>query len=177
LLLALVGCSADPSRGSGVQVPAVPTSDRFDVHGAFDYGWSVRTPDGRVRPLDDYRGRVLVLNVWATWCPPCVAELASLEALAAAVADLDVDVLLVSPEDPGTVATFAARHGYDLPLLTEDRRVPQSLGPLVLPTTFVVDRDGRIVLRHRGAADWSDPAVTAFVRALHEEPSAPEAGR
>ena len=98
-----VGCGGGPASG-GVAAGPLPAPGRagtaLEVHGAFDYGWSVRQPDGAERSLAAHRGRVVVLNLWASWCPPCVAELASLEGLARAVADLEVDVLPVSPEDP-----------------------------------------------------------------------------
>lgn len=166
---ALLAAFASPWASPAAAQP--PSLDTLEVLGAFDYDWSVRTADGVERPMRDLRGEVLVVNVWATWCAPCVAELGSFERLGRALDNLDADVRLVfvSPEDPETVAAFAERHGFELDLVTEARRIPSSLGELVLPTTFVVDRRGRIVLRHRGASEWAQPGVVAFLRALADE--------
>ncbi len=145
-----------------------PLPDSLEVVGAFDYDWSVRTAAGDEVELSEYRGEVLVVNLWATWCPPCVAELGTFERLRQALGNLgsEVKVLLVSPEEPDLVREFAARQDLKGDLVTEARRMPESLGDLVLPTTFVVDRAGRIVLRHRGASDWAQPEILAFLRAL-----------
>jgi len=157
---------------SAAQDPRVPTAsplpDSMEVVGAFDYDWSVWTAAGDEVELSEYRGEVLVVNLWATWCPPCVAELGTFERLRQALDNLGsgVKLLLVSPEEPDLVREFAARQGLAGDLVTEARRMPESLGDLVLPTTFVVDRAGRIVLRHRGASDWAQPEVLAFLRAL-----------
>lgn len=168
----LLGCAPrsspapGPPPGETVEPPAAVALDGLEVHGDFDFDWRVRTADGLEVPLERFRGRVIVLNLWATWCPPCVAELGSFERLARALESTDVVILPVSPEEPSAVRSFLQRHGPGLPLLTEATRAPSSLGPLVLPTTFVVDRAGRIVLRHRGASRWDDPAVVAFLTAL-----------
>lgn len=144
--------------------------DRLAIVGTFDYDWSVRGADGQEVDVATFHGEVLVVNVWATWCAPCVAELGSFERLGQALGNLGADVrlVLVSPESPEVVAEFARRHDFDLDLVTEGRRMPDSLGELVLPTTFVVDREGRIVLRHRGASDWAQPSILAFLRSLQK---------
>ncbi len=149
--------------GACASVPATPPE-------RFDYDWSVRTLDHAEVPVERYRGRVLVVNVWATWCPPCVAELASFEVLAGRVDPERVALLLVSPESASVVEAFQRRHELAAPLVVESRPLPESLGALVLPTTFVVDPTGRVALRHRGAADWGDPRVAAFLDSLSPRP-------
>ncbi|MDX1674739.1 MAG: TlpA disulfide reductase family protein [Longimicrobiales bacterium] len=157
-----------PSGLCGQAAPAVePSSDRTAVAVASaDYTWTLLDLDGAPFRLDRYRGRVLVLNVWATWCAPCVRELASLERLAGSLADTDVAFLLVSPERPATVRRFLGRYGYELPAAVEDQRMPASFGLEAVPTTYVIDPGGRVVLVHRGAARWDTPAVRAFLRHL-----------
>ena len=79
-----------------------------------------------------------------------------------------VSFLLVSPEEPKQVARFLQLHQFSLPAFLEAQEMPESFGLEALPTTFVVDRQGRIVLKHRGAADWDLDEVRAFLRALGE---------
>jgi thiol-disulfide isomerase/thioredoxin len=163
LLTALAAaCASAPAPPHGAAPASAPEP--------FDYDWSVRTLDGVEVPIERYRGRVLVVNVWATWCPPCVAELASFESLARQVDPERVALLLVSPEPAETVVAFQRRHDLGVPLVIEERSLPENLGPLVLPTTFVADPLGRIALRHRGAADWGDPRMAAFLDSLSPRP-------
>lgn len=131
-----------------------------------DYEWSLRELDGGTFRLERYRGKPLVLNVWATWCAPCVAELASLERLADSVEGQGVQFLIVSPEPAGRVRSFLRRHGYRIPAAVEDQRMPESFRLRALPTTYVLDRSGRIVLAHRGAADWDTDELRRLLRAL-----------
>ncbi|HEX6058334.1 MAG TPA: TlpA disulfide reductase family protein [Gemmatimonadaceae bacterium] len=132
-----------------------------------DFGWELRTLDGRTTTLERFRGRVLFINLWATWCPPCVAELRSIQALADSLADEpDIAFLLVSPETAGPVRRFVRRRAVAAPVYLEGTRAPARLGAIALPTTVIVSRDGRIVLRRRGAADWDDASARELLRDL-----------
>lgn len=136
--------------------------------GAAEYGWLLTDPTGRTVRFSAFRGRTVLLNLWATWCPPCVAELGSLarlrDSLAAGGDTARVAVVLVSPEAPETVGRFLARHRIPIASLVERTRTPAAYGVRALPTTVIVSPDGRIVFRHRGAAAWDDPAVMALLR-------------
>lgn len=134
--------------------------------GRAEYDWTLRDLEGQRFRLGRYRGRTLVLNVWATWCAPCVRELATLDRLAGSVVDLDVAFLLVSPERLDIVRAFLRRQGVTLPAAVEDQRMPASFGLEALPTTYIINRSGQIVLAHRGAADWDTDEVRALVRRL-----------
>lgn len=172
---AVYGCAATPSdappgwHGDGDTVDA----DGMTVYGRADYDWTLGTLDGDTLRLDRFHDRVLFINVWATWCPPCVGELASIERLRGSL-DADVEFLLVSPEDAAPVRRFLRRYGYALPVYLEREEMPAAFGLRALPTTFVVDRAGRIVLKHRGAAEWDDAAVREFLAALASRPPARE---
>ena len=145
---------------------ADPGPDTAGAYGAADFDWVLRSADGAELRLEAYRGRVLFLNLWATWCVPCVAELGSIERLAASLADTDVAFLLVSPESSDAVRSFARRLGIGLPVLTEATRAPRAWGVEAVPTTWIVDGAGRIVLKRRGAADWDAPGARALLRWL-----------
>ncbi len=124
--------------------------------------------DGRLHGPADYAGKVVVLNVWATWCPPCIVETPGFVDLAAEFAG-SVQFLGVSQDDdPALVRAFAEKHGVSYPLLIG----PPASGMLppvtVLPTTFVIDRRGRVRMRHEGLL--LEPALRAVLRALATEP-------
>jgi thiol-disulfide isomerase/thioredoxin len=119
--------------------------------------------------LADWRGKGVVVNFWATWCPPCVEEMPALDALRADLAGDGIDVLAVSSDMGGAdvVRTFYARNGIEhLAVLTDVRsRMGQSVGVFGLPTTILFDGEGREVGRVLGAAEWNAPEVAAFLRA------------
>ncbi len=134
--------------------------------GTVDPRWRMMTVAGTPVELASFHGDVLIVNVWATWCRPCVTEMPSLQALHEAFAGRGVRVLAVAADRPGPVTRFLRRHQLDLPVFLEADPFPPSLGVSAVPTTLVVDQRGNIVLRHRGAADWNRPEVHAFLEAL-----------
>jgi thiol-disulfide isomerase/thioredoxin len=128
------------------------------------------TPDNQVRTLADYRGRGVVLNLWATWCGPCVAELPTLDALAAAVAADNIVVLPISSDAGGAASVRAFYDGHDvehLPVLLDPGgAVTQAWQVPGIPVTVIFDRAGQPRARLIGGADWSTPAAVARVKAL-----------
>lgn len=174
-LLALALAALAPGAGaqrSGAEVPRtaaeLPEALARGDYGAADWRWMLRgLDDDRLARLDAWRGRVLFVNLWATWCPPCTAELAGIQALHDSLAtEPGVAFLVVSPERPGPVREFLRRRGHTFPAFVEGTRLPAAFGLRALPTTFVIDRDGRIVLAHRGAANWDTPRMRAYLREL-----------
>ncbi|MEM1117354.1 MAG: TlpA disulfide reductase family protein [Bacteroidota bacterium] len=123
--------------------------------------------DGETVRLGDYAGQVVVVNVWATWCPPCVVETPGFVDLQAAFAG-DVQFLGVSvDDDPEAVRAFAARYGVTYPMLVGPNRAGPPLAAPVLPTTYVIDRSGRVRLRHEGLL--LEPALRPVLRSLVDE--------
>lgn len=151
-----------------LMAPAKAAGQETAAPARFDHDWSVQMLGGGEVELAALRGRVVVINFWATWCAPCVAELSSFQRLVeqARAAGLDATFLFVTAEPPEVVGPFVERYGWELPFATEVRRAPASLGELVLPTTFVVAPDGRIALKHRGATAWDTPEVMRLLKCL-----------
>jgi thiol-disulfide isomerase/thioredoxin len=138
---------------------------------SWDYALEALDLAGAPVPFSRYAGRVLVLNFWATWCGPCLAEMPSLQRLQAATADLDVAFACLSPEKPDAVRGFVAKRGLSLPVFLYRGEAPAPFRGRAIPATFILDRAGRIVMRHIGAARWDDPGVVAFVRGLAANPA------
>lgn len=114
--------------------------------------FTLATLDGREATLSDYAGQVVVVNFWATWCPPCKAEMPDINAYYEANRADGLVVLAVNAqEDKNTVSRFIQANGFSFPvLLDSDGRVEQQYQVRSFPTTYVIDRDGRVVYIHNG---------------------------
>ena len=126
--------------------------------------------DGRNLMLSDFAGRVLVLNIWATWCPPCREEMPALDALQRALGGPDFAVLPISIDTGGI---DAARRFYreigirDLGLYWgEDIRVQLAFAVFGLPTTLLIDRKGQEVARIFGPAKWDKPTAISQIESV-----------
>lgn len=123
---------------------------------------------GKQHHLNEFRGHGMVINLWATWCMPCVAEMPSLDALSRTLAPDDIAVMPLSSDHGGVAAVqaFYREHGIrNLPILLDpDSAAAHALKLRGIPTTLIIDRQGREVARLEGSADWSTGAAAATVR-------------
>jgi thiol-disulfide isomerase/thioredoxin len=128
---------------------------------------ALRDLDGREHRLEDHRGKVVVVNFWATWCEPCVREMPSLERLQARMAGR-VAVLAVNfAEGEPRIRDFLAKHPAALTvLLDRDMGTAKAWKARVLPTTFIVDPAGRVRYVALGEIDTDAPAFDAALRKL-----------
>jgi thiol-disulfide isomerase/thioredoxin len=124
--------------------------------------------DGREYRLRAFRGKVLIVNFWATWCPPCRAEMPSMQRAWEQLKREGILLLAINVgEDRDAVFRFGADYPVDFPLLLDsDAKVAEAWPMQGLPTTFVVDPQGRLVYRAIGAREWDDPQLLSPVRAL-----------
>ncbi len=137
--------------------------------------WRGETPalalkglDGRSHSLGDYRGKVILLNFWATWCEPCREEMPSMRTLREKLAGQPFDVLVVNHgESPTRVQDFLAREKLDLiALLDPNKDAARAWRVRVLPGSFLVDREGRVRYSVIGEFDWASETALEAVRAL-----------
>jgi peroxiredoxin len=124
--------------------------------------------DGASHDLAQYRGKVVLVNFWATWCAPCRAEMPSIERLRRSLEGRPFAVLAVNVGESGRAAReFAAQVPVGFPLLLDrDTRIAKSWGAKLLPATFIVGPDGAIRYSHLGELDWSRDEVRAAVQKL-----------
>ena len=128
------------------------------------------TADGTARTLADYAGQAVVLNFWATWCVPCVAEMPALDALAYIVSTEPIAVLALSSDRGGAKAVerfYAERGVRNLAVLLDPRgTAARAFGSKGIPTTVLLDRAGQERARVEGAVDWALPASVTRLREI-----------
>ena len=124
-------------------------------------------PEGAAR-LGDFRGQVVVLNFWATWCPPCVEETPSLEKFAEQMRPEGVAVIGVSvDQDQTALERFVLAHRLSFPVARDPAQVLSGrYGTFIFPETYILDRSGRVAEKIIGPIDWQDPRIIEFVRGL-----------
>ncbi|HEV2288716.1 MAG TPA: TlpA disulfide reductase family protein [Candidatus Acidoferrales bacterium] len=124
--------------------------------------------NGSPEQLSDLRGKVVVLNFWATWCPPCVEETPSLVALQREIGPKGGVVLGISVDSDAQVyAQFLQTNGIDYPTYRDpDSKIPSEYGTLVYPETYIIDQRGKIARKLVGAQDWMSPEMTAYLKSL-----------
>ena len=124
---------------------------------------------GNMTSLADYKGQVVLLNIWATWCAPCVAEMPSMEKLHQELKDEKFVILAVSIDESGAdiVRPFMKKHKLSFSALTDTKGAIKSLYQTTgVPESFIIDKDGIIVEKVIGARDWASPGVMGFFRNL-----------
>lgn len=124
---------------------------------------------GQAVRLSQLKGKVVFLNVWATWCGPCRQEMPTMQALADALDGEDFVLLAASQDVDGAavVRPYLEEGGYRFPVLLDVRgEVGEKYGVTGYPESFVIDRQGRVVYHHVGYGDWSQPRVEAAMRRL-----------
>jgi thiol-disulfide isomerase/thioredoxin len=126
--------------------------------------------DGSTHHLGEFKGRGMVVNMWATWCAPCVAEMPSLQALSKALAPHDIAVLPLSSDRGGAdvVRAWYQAHGITaLPVLLDPKgAMATAFNARGIPTTVIIDTAGKVVARLEGAADWAAPDAQALIQKL-----------
>ncbi len=126
---------------------------------------------GTLHGLEAFRGKVVVVNFWATWCEPCREEMPSLNRLKKSLEGEPVAMFAVNMgEGEGRVAEFLKKVPVDFPvLLDRDSQVTRAWKVTLIPTTFIIGTDGRIRYGYAGERDWSDETVRARILALAKE--------
>ncbi len=139
--------------------------DKEDRMKLTNYDWKLIDEHGKPFDFNDAKGDVVIVNFWATWCPPCIAEMPSLDKLYKDYKD-DVVFLLVSDEEQEVISKFKEKNDYDFLVYGSVSPSPELLETSSIPRTFVIDRKGNIVIDKSGAADWNSKSVRNLLDSL-----------
>ena len=163
-VLLILGCAQPPELPSHEREwLAVEERQPIDLSGTF------KTLDGEDVPLidSDLESKVLFLNLWATWCLPCLEEMPAMASLYQEFSDQGLAMVAVSNEDPEVVSGFLEEHAYPFKILLDpEDTLSLQLNIMALPTTFIVDRQGSIALQQLGSYAWDTPAMIEQFRTL-----------
>lgn len=172
------GKGPDWLQGMGLQEVKFSSIDSVRDFGPFHYDWSVHTLDGVEVPMEEFRGKVVFVNSWATWCMPCVMEMPSIQELYRSVDPQSVAFVLVTDEDLEDVQEFLDGKDWNLPIYVSRNGLPEGLnGAQGIPFTMIVNPEGRIRFTHVGAGNYDTDAAREFLRTLAEQVgTATEAG-
>lgn len=119
-------------------------------------GWQLQNLEGKPVKLSDFKGKVILLNFWATWCPPCRDEIPDLVSLQQQYGPRGLVVLGIAMDAKGAaiVKPFAKKMDINYTLVIGDQKTAEAYGGIdALPTTFIIDRKGNVVAQQKGAAD------------------------
>ncbi len=129
-------------------------TDEEDREQIANYDWALENVKGKRLVFDQYKNEVIVVNFWATWCPPCIAEMPSFQELYEDYGD-KVTFLFISNEQHEVVENFMKRKRFDLPSYKMLSQAPAPMDGRTLPTTYVLNKNGQIVVEKVGSADWN----------------------
>lgn len=127
-----------------------------------------KSAEGELIDLSRQQGKVVFINFWATWCPPCIAEMPSIQKLYTAFKDNEKFLFLMVDVDnnPERSLKFMQKGDYDLPVHTPASAIPPSFLGSAIPTTLVLDKKGEVVFKHEGMGDYSAPEFQSFMKEL-----------
>jgi len=129
--------------------------------------------NGKMVSLSDYRGKVVLVNIWATWCPPCVDEMPSMDKLYQKLKGENFEILAVSIDSLGlkVVTPFMKKHKLTFPALIDSAgTIGIAYGTTGIPESFIIDKDGMLVKKNIGPLDWAHPEVLRFIHDLIQKP-------
>jgi thiol-disulfide isomerase/thioredoxin len=139
---------------------------RIVVAGDEAPAFTVRTDSGRQVAVPDFGGKLLVLNFWASWCPPCVEETPSLSQFAGQWKDKGVVVVALSVDRDGKAYDAFLRKYHPAFETARDFKIHEDFGTFMYPETYIIDSHGKVMKKIAEGADWNDPALNQYIQSL-----------
>lgn len=130
-----------------------------------NYNWKLTSLADQSYNFETAKGKVILINFWATWCPPCVAEMPVLQELYDDYGE-KVEFVFVAHDEQEKVSSFLAKKGYNFPVYFENTKTPNLLSSTSIPTTYIIDTTGKIVVEKTGAANWNSATTRELLDTL-----------
>ena len=148
---------------TAIFTPALKAQDGPILNEA-SWNWQLTDLEGKRLALSSFKNQVILMNSWATWCPPCRAEMPSLEKLSADYHE-KIAMVLVTQEEVSVAKEYITKKGYTFPVYIA-AQIPPEFASRSIPATFIVDQDGKVVYSRTGAFDWNSQKVRKFLDKL-----------
>lgn len=136
------------------------------VQQTMDYSFDLSDLEGNITPMSEFKGKVLFINEWATWCGPCIAEMPGIQELYNTIGeDENIEFIMLSLDESRTKASkFIKRKDFTFPVYGATSRLPKVLQSSSIPTTFVVSKEGEIIYRNVGMAKYDTEEFINFMK-------------
>lgn len=136
-----------------------------------DFNFRMEDSNGEIISLRDFKGDVVFVNVWASWCPPCVAEMPTIETLYENVSSEDNIrfILLSMDEEPQKAVDFMKGKNFSMPYYFSASPMPNAFRSEYLPTTYIISKEGQVIYKKEGIADYSSANFAQLMRELVQE--------
>ena len=132
------------------------------------YEWKLKDENGNIFDFESVKGKVVFINFWATWCPPCIAEMPSIQNLYTDYKD-KVEFLLVTNDPYSEINEFLSKNNYDFKILRPVTFNTSVFDVSTIPRTFLIDKTGKIIIDETGAANWNSDKVRLVIDNLLKE--------
>ena len=161
LWIVTIACSVpENSESEDVSGPA--------VEGRLAPQFSVKDRSGQLHSLNDFRGKVVLVNFWATWCPPCIEEMPSMDSLQKTLDQEKFSIIAISVDDSwDPVDTFIKLSNLDLNIYSDfEGKIAKLYGTHKVPETYILNKEGIVVRKILGEIDWTSPKVLSYLKEL-----------
>lgn len=145
-----------------VAVWSPSVEDEKDQDQVVPFQYTVTNLQGDTKSISVGKGKVTFISYWATWCPPCIAELPGIQELFKDYGD-KVNFILLTQEEPERVQRFITKKDYELPIYFPQMQAPEILQENSIPTNYVIDATGKIIIKETGAADWNSKKIRVLL--------------
>ena len=153
------------NKGLALFSPSV--IDKEDRVKLTNFNWNLIDENNAQFNLDQTKGKIVVINFWATWCPPCIAEMESLEELYKTYSGNHEVVFLFVTNDPFVKTnSFKSKKHYTFPVYRQISKEPDIFNVSSIPRTFILDKEGNIVVDKTGASNWNSKSIQSLINSL-----------
>lgn len=154
-----------PATGEIATVMSEPTYGSTEMEGK---SFRMTALDGKTVDFESLKGKVVFMNIWATWCPPCVAEMPNIQSLYEKVGSDDIAFVMLSVDEGGVekVQKFIDKKGFTFPVYMPASQFPQEFYSNAIPTTFIISPEGKIVAKQEGMAEYDTKEVREFLQSM-----------